>query len=340
VRPSSYAKTCGEGKLTIRNIGPHPKTFPVGNSSYNPVVITSSDGLDWTVGVKDEWVLAKPLPGTSGDKCIHRTWSVTPSVNPPAGAADVLFQYDDKDASQTGSGFNKEATIVVWRQAEDNWLIVGEPRHPVGASNVKTTTITWNKSFTLFAISNTDMPLPVRFRNVHARQKENTVLVCFTNETENSVADYTLERSGEGQTYTPLKVIRPLKNDGTSASYELSDASPLDGLNLYRIQGRDKDGSITYSPVVRVHTKESKTRITVVPNPAHKGAVSVQLTNLPKDRYTVRLYNAEGQMLQHQDLQHPGGSTSFPLLIEGLAPGTYLIELCGKEKLLQRVVLL
>lgn len=338
--PSSFVKTCGDGKLTIRNIGPEPRTFPVGNSSYNPVVITSSDGLDWTVGVKDEWALAKPLLGTSGDKSIHRTWSVTPSVNPPAGAANVLFQYDDKDATQTGSGFNKDATIVVWRQAEDNWLIVGEPRIPVGATNVKTTTITCDKPFTLFAISNTDMPLPVRFRNVYARQKEKTVVVCFTNETENSVADYTLERSGDGQTYTPLQVMRPSKNDGTSAKYELTDASPLDGLNLYRIKGREKSGTITYSVVVRVNAKERKARITVVPNPAHRGEVSVQLTNLPQGHYKVSLYNAEGQVIQHQDLHHPGGSASFPLLIEQLAPGTYLIELRGKEKLLQRFVLL
>jgi hypothetical protein len=52
------------------------------------------------------------------------------------------------------------------------------------------------------------------------------------------------------------------------------------------------------------------------------------------------LYNAKGQLLHQQQLQHAGGSATYPLNIERLLPGTYLIELTGKEKLQQRFVML
>jgi hypothetical protein len=335
-----YVKINSTGRLTIRDIGTGLKTFPIGNSSYNPVTISNGSGLDWTVGIKDAWAPSEAVLGTSSDKAIHRTWSITPSLNPPTAAADILFEYNDTDPSQTGTGINKTAPVIVWRKAEDSWLIVGEPRYPISTPNGKTVTISCNNLFTLFAISNVDMPLPVRFRDVSAHQRGSTVILSFTNETESGVEAYNLERSIDGQNYTYLHSIRPLKNDGTSVSYETRDELPVEALNFYRIKGIEIGGKATYSPVVHVNLKESDACMTIIPNPAHKGDIWVQLTNVPQDGYNVALYNAEGKVVQYRFLQHPGGSASFPLRIEQLRPGTYLLELSGKEKLLQRLIIL
>lgn len=339
--PPSYVKINGAGKLTIRNIGSNPKIFPIGNTTYNPVSIAGGSGLEWTVGIEDAWTLALPVLGTERDKSIHRTWSITPSTNPPQAAPTITFEYNDNDPAQTGSGFNKDSPIMVWRQAEDSWLVVGEVRYPgTSATGTKTATMLCSNQFSLFAISNPDMPLPVRFRNVSARQQQRTVVISFTNETESGVEHYSLERSVEGHPYSSLQVIHPLKNDGTSVSYEIQDASPPEALNLYRIKAVEKSGAILYSPVISINIKENEARITVVPNPAHGSEVSLQLSNVPQDTYIVKLYNTEGQVLQQQTLKHAGGSASVPLRVEGLRPGTYLLELYGKEKLLQRFIVL
>lgn len=338
--PTSYVKLNGSGKLTIKNVGSIPKTFPIGNTSYNPVVISNGSGLDWTVGVEDAWVPSEAVLGTSGDKSIHRTWSVAPSTNPPPAASDIRFFYNDDDTAQAGNGFNRAVPIIVWRQAEDSWLIVGEPRYPDSSENGKAAAIACDRLFSLFAISNVDMPMPIRFRNVVARQEQHSVIVSFTNETESGVEEYTLERSVDEQTYKFIKVIHPLKNDGTSVSYETSDAAPAETLNFYRIRGREKGGKDTFSPVVQVNLKETDARITIIPNPAHKGTITVQLTNVSQDHYAVRIYDVEGKVVQHHTLHHPGGSANFVLRAEGLRPGTYVLELAGKEKLLQRFVVL
>lgn len=142
--------------------------------------------------------------------------------------------------------------------------------------------------------------------------ESNIVLISFTNTAESGVEDYILERSGNGMSYKYLQAVHPARNDGTSVDYKIKDDTPLTGLNLYRIRGREKDGRITYSPVIRLHTKSNETRLNIVPNPAHKGEISVQLTNLPGAIYKLSLYNAEGQLLLQQSLQHAGGSAPFP----------------------------
>lgn len=229
----------------------------------------------------------------------------------------------------------------MWRQSEDGWLGAGVTQKPINLANgARAVSFSSDAFFSLFTISNLSAPLPIRFRDVAARLKQGTVSISFTNEAESGVENYTLERSDNGMIYNALQVIRPIRNDGTQASYELKDPKPLEGLNLYRITGIEKDGGISYSPVVRVDTKNCEARMTIVPNPANGGEISVQLTNVPQGLYKVTLFNAEGQGLHHQTLQHASGSASFSLKVDHLQPGTYLVELAGKEKLLQRFILL
>jgi hypothetical protein len=185
-----------------------------------------------------------------------------------------------------------------------------------------------------------DTPLPVRFKDVRALQKQNTVSIYFTNQTEGGLLDYKIERSADGQGYSTIKEIKPLRNNGTAASYEETDNTPLENIGLYRIKATGRSGKVTYSPIVRVNKRESSPRIVIVPNPVDKGEVSLQLSNVTQDNFRMYLYNAKGQLLHQQQLQHAGGSATYPLNIERLLPGTYLIELTGKEKLQQRFVML
>lgn len=338
---ASYIKINGSGKLTVHGIAVSGKIFPIGNNSFNPVTITNGGGLAWTVGVEDNWVLSDPGLQTQGDKAVMRIWSVVPSVNPPPTPADVLFEYDEGDPSQLGARFDKSAPVQVWREADNEWLAAGTTQLPGGAANgTRTVALSQQAYFSRFAISNMQTPLPVRFRDVRAVQKQQNVVVYFTNETESEVDYYAVERSADGQVYKTMRELRPLKNNGTSVSYETADASPLEATNLYRVKARERNGKVTYSSVVRVNLKERSPRIVIVPNPAQKEDILMQLTNVPKDHYKMNLYNAKGQLVQEGYLPHPGGSAAYPLKVDHLQRGTYILELKAKEKLLQQFVIL
>ena len=338
---SSYIKINRSGKLTINNINGAGKNFPIGNRSYNPLTISNGSNLAWTAGIEDGWNISDPGLSAQKDKAVLRTWTIIPSTNPPAGTANILFQYDDADTDQVGSEFDKEAPIQIWRKADNNWLAAGVTQTPSGSTNgIRTVALEQESLFTQFAISNMDTPLPVRFKDVRALQKQNTVSIYFTNQTEGGLLDYKIERSADGQGYSTIKEIKPLRNNGTAASYEETDNTPLENIGLYRIKATGRSGKVTYSPIVRVNKRESSPRIVIVPNPVDKGEVSLQLSNVTQDNFRMYLYNAKGQLLHQQQLQHAGGSATYPLNIERLLPGTYLIELTGKEKLQQRFVMM
>ena len=337
----SYIKINSSGKFTISNINGTAKSFPIGNSSYNPITIANGSNIAWTVGIEDDLDVSDQGLIAQKNKAVLRTWTIIPSTNPPSGIANVLFQYNDADLDQVGSEFDKEAPIQIWRKAENNWLAAGVTQTPSGPTNgIRTVSLEQEALFTQFAISNMDTPLPVRFKDVRAVHKQNMVSIYFTNETESGLIDYKIERSVDGQGYSTIKGIKPSRNNGTATSYEVSDNTPLENIGLYRIKATGRSGKVTYSPVVRVNRREGSPRVVIVPNPADKGEVSLQLSNVAQDNFRMNLYNAKGQLLHQQQLHHAGGSASYPLSIERLLPGTYLIELVGKEKLQQRFVML
>ena len=110
-------------------------------------------------------------------------------------------------------------------------------------------------NFSPFGLSSIDGPLPVKFGNVKAYQQGNGIKVDWSNLTESGVVNYTIERSANGQLFTPLGTVNPTANNSNRADYSYFDAAPLTGINFYRIQSLEVDGKKLFSTIVRVSTK-------------------------------------------------------------------------------------
>lgn len=175
-------------------------------------------------------------------------------------------------------------------------------------------------------------PLPVKFANVRAYQQGNGIKIEWSNLTETNVLNYKVERSASGQTFITLSDVAAAKNDGGRADYSFVDALPVNGVNLYRIQATEADGRKLYSVIVRVNTRGGKMEITVYPNPVSGGQLSMQATELPKGLYTVQVYNAGGQQVHSQQMNHNGGSvTEVIQLPSSLRSGMYNLRISNGE---------
>ena len=193
-----------------------------------------------------------------------------------------------------------------------------------------------NASILLRNSSNT--PLPVKFANVRAYQQGSGIKVEWSNLTETNVLNYKVERSTGGQTFIILSDLAAAKNDGGRADYSFVDALPVDGVNLYRIQATETDGRKLYSVIVRVNTKGGKMEITIYPNPVSGSQLSLQATELPKGLYTVQVYNAGGQQMHSQQLNHNGGSvTEMIQLPSSLHSGMYNLHISNGEVKLGKI---
>ncbi|WP_345258587.1 hypothetical protein, partial [Flaviaesturariibacter amylovorans] len=78
---NSYVRTSGAGVLTIKTT--NAATFPVGNSTYNPLDLAGGPAQDWSVRVEDAitGVTNPHIPNIA--KAVQRQWHVTPATVMP-----------------------------------------------------------------------------------------------------------------------------------------------------------------------------------------------------------------------------------------------------------------
>jgi hypothetical protein len=182
--------------------------------------------------------------------------------------------------------------------------------------------------------------LPVVFANVTATKREGGVVVSFSNLTEEKVASYTVERSGNGNNFQDIGTLEPQLNNNSRADYTFIDHAPLNGDNFYRIRAVETTGKSIYSAVVRLWSSGMATGMVIYPNPGSiNSTLSMQLGNLPAGKYRLRVFNQHGQAVHTAQFSHTGGAVSTPLSTSGLSAGWHILELNGTQKITRTFLL-
>jgi len=159
--------------------------------------------------------------------------------------------------------------------------------------------------------------LPVSFASINARLSTNIVKVNWVSANEINVASYTIESSVDGNTFSTVGTVLA----SNKSNYSFTDASPVNGVNYYRIKSVDADGSYQYSSVVKVSTLASAVK--VYPNPVVGRKLFIE--GLDAGKYTVNIYNVVGQRVSSSYINVNGASQLA--LPNSIKSGTYQLEL-------------
>ncbi len=182
-----------------------------------------------------------------------------------------------------------------------------------------------------------DAPLSLEM-TAKARVVNNGVQVDWTAQNEQHVKEYVIEKAVPGSSF---KASSTVASKGLSlGNYGWFDASPFSGDNFYRIKSIGVDGKVKYSNVLKLKIGQSSAAVmSLYPNPVTGGAASMQLDNVKQGRYTVSVYNAAGELMQVQTIQHDGGSASQTIILpKAMAAGIYKVTLTGAETNLQQTI--
>jgi hypothetical protein len=179
-------------------------------------------------------------------------------------------------------------------------------------------------------------PLPVTLTSIAAvRNTDKTITVSWKTENEINLSGYTVERSGNGNSFTLLGLQAATDNNGGSGSYVYKDANPLSTDNYYRIKALSKDGKIQYSPIAKVSAANLTTSISVYPNPVVDKTLNIHFANQPVGRYQIQLVNQLGQIVYKgiADINN-NNETKSVILGKAMASGNYkLLVVSGDGKL-------
>jgi hypothetical protein len=238
--------------------------------------------------------------------------------------------------------FDSLVTLHAW--VEDQYLQTKQEVNLTG--NITTVNFTVNSEsgswksdrFRIVFQNEAIAVLPVTMTSVKATVQNGGVNVEWTVTNEVNIKKYTVERSVDGgRTYNSIISI-PAKNLQNMAVTEYTgfDAQPKTGDNLYRIRTEAKEGTISYSSVVKVTIGEGKkdAEIIVYPNPVKEGKLQLQLYNLKEGTYEVSLYSAAGQSVYEKKItitQENSLQTEHLFLGNRLAQGNYQMRVSDSK---------
>lgn len=326
---SNYIVTDGTGALTVNNIGVPAKTLPIGNSKYNPVTIANGSGHNWTARLED--AVNNVNPPFNTNKAVLRTWTITPSTNPPAAGADLTFQYDDGDPSQLGPSFNTAEDVQLWHY-NVAWIAASSAMTPTGSpGSVRTITKTGWSLYSSFAIANQSGPLPVSLVSFSGYKDGTRNQLHWTTANEQNNRGFDIQRSADGVNYSSIGFINTQAVGGTSSdmlNYAFTDLSPAGSRQYYRLRQEDIDGRSKLSNIVLIRGDKpvSLSIDGLFPNPANT-VVNVLIAAPGKDKVTVLITDMAGRTVAQKPVNVETGTNTVPVDINRLANGSYLVKL-------------
>lgn len=164
--------------------------------------------------------------------------------------------------------------------------------------------------------------LPVQFTGFTADLQQNKTLLTWSTVNEINNKSFHVQRSQDGEHFASIGSVESSMEDATVHNYSYVDASPLSGINYYRIQQVDVDGQTTYSTIEKVNNTSSEAAVFSVANNPSAGILTVQWKTGTNKPVTFSISNTAGQVM-YQQVQPATGIYHIP--VNNLPAGIYQI---------------
>lgn len=239
------------------------------------------------------------------------------------GLQDVEIDISSDGTSWTNAG---SSTLAM---SDGSAYYIGEQGINIGGTSARYVLIyaTSNYGGSCYGLSEVKIDvqgaiLPVTLVDFYADCKENgNVDVIWEVESEFNNEQYTLEKSGDGKSWTSIGVI-PGLNKKERHTYSFQDRSPSPGKVFYRVEQQDFDGSISYFPLIASQCDNSISDLAIHPNPI-SGSAEISYEGKINGTATYKVTDISGKILKSGVMSN----TRIEVDFHGLSPGTYFLQL-------------
>ena len=170
--------------------------------------------------------------------------------------------------------------------------------------------------------------LPVSFLGVDARQKGSGVSIEWSTSQEINSNSFDVEKSADGNSnWVLVASVNAAGNSSVVKNYNVFDATPLNGVNFYRVKQVDLDGNFKYSKTVRVNLNFSKTAVSVLANPFYN-TLTVDFSSAIEQSVSARLVDITGKQVAIEKWAISTGNTRMNFSnIGNLQQGMYILNI-------------
>lgn len=169
---------------------------------------------------------------------------------------------------------------------------------------------------------------PVTLTSFSAHLKGNGVNLDWTTSQELNNKYFQVERSADGNSnWSVIATVNGSGNSQVAIKYNAFDASPLAGVNYYRLKQVDYDGKSGYSKTVAVKLQLQKPSISVIANPFYN-TLSVNFVSGTSEMVTARLIDVTGKQIAVQNWSVNSGTSKKDFNnLGGLDHGMYILSI-------------
>ena len=184
----------------------------------------------------------------------------------------------------------------------------------------------FNFLFAGVTLEDSDAPLFSRAPSIDVEQFSGYNLISWRSKDEKNVSEFVVEKSLSDGKY---EEIFSKESSGEDAEYFYSDyRDSEEDVVYYRVKQISKDGSVVYSPSVKIGLRELKEFeiIQNFPNPFNP-STNISLNILVAGEYRIRVYNVTGKVVA--DLENgflSTGTREYTFNGAGLTSGIYFFE--------------
>lgn len=293
---------------------------------------------------------------------VQRHFDIEPATNAATSTATVTLYFRDQefvDFNINRGGFPALPTVANGGNADPNITNLrvtqyhGLPIFPHNAGNpapgfytnptgllIVPTSVNYNSTFNYWEVTipvngfsgfyvhtNLFFPLPITL-NYFTGTKQGDDHLLKWKVTCNSTPSATLilERSSDGVNFNSIYSIIATALR-CNQPFDHADASPLPGVNYYRLKMISADGKLDYSNiVVLINNTKGFDIFSILPNPVTNGGFKLNLFSSSAAPVEFKITDMQGRVVEQQTRNITAGFNSIYFSVNKLSSGTYAIS--------------
>ena len=171
--------------------------------------------------------------------------------------------------------------------------------------------------------------LPVSLLDFNGKLNGNQVGLYWVTTNEVNAQNYVIERSIDGQNFTPIGTVKANGTPDKVENYTLVDPSPVKGANYYRLKMIDKGGAFIYSKIIIIRIANGNMQLItqIRPNPftTYLDMYITLTKTMPVD---FRIFDENGRLVFQKSVKGNKGFNWFTLRdLYKLPGGMYVLKI-------------
>ena len=268
-------------------------------------------------------------------------YSYTPTVNSSwvnIGTPQPADSYDmtDPKANAAFTGIPPGSSDVYFRVVAAEKPIFTANNNFIGADYASANNVCLNYSVSDAISADVLCALPIKLISFNGVKNGSVNTLTWSTAMEENNSYFTLQRSSDGKNFISIATIKGQGNSNIVTNYSYNDNMPLSGVNYYRLQQTDFNGTSTYSTIIAIDDANTGTSnspsVVVYPNP-NNGTFDVSILN-PGQSYTLEVIDVQGRQVYY----NTGSNAAEAIKVSQLSQGLYIVKVTTNNEVITKKV--